>query len=570
MQHPDKALTRRSLMAAGILGLSTTVKQMPRSSTVVFAGGLFVDFANLRVPVSTGAVQSIGYDRPGVGAALYREDPDQSATPANRRRQRTADGRWFVLAESVVSVMMTGARGDGRQDDTAAIQDAVQAALTVIVPATEHHYRITSPILLRSGQSLRGEGGRPRIVQFGAGQSAAALRGDHARDLTVTDLHLTPGLAGPNFFQGHAVHLRDCAGIRIERLGVSGHRRGGVTLQNCSGAVIQFCEIGASIVNPAVDDHSAAGYDILVVNGGSDVLITNNRCVGGAGIGIGVQSTAAAAPFVFRGIRIEKNVVDDQGCYGVLVYRSNDDRFEAIRVIDNTVSGISGAVRHTDHGRVFGAGIYIQGVDGTLIARNHVSRTNTATEVETLAPAGIGVANATAVTIEDNMVEDCRWNGVCVFDPNTEGSADGVALISRNVIRNNGKSGVYAKDIRAGRLIDNTVTGNGEHGFLALGLASRTTASAFDLHHNRFAHNLGQGVFFLGGDGTLSDNEIVENGGGGVVFGSAGRFQLTGNTVADNGAWGVSGVRLAEATLRDNSFRNNRAGAVSIQNRSGS
>ncbi|MFN3930135.1 MAG: right-handed parallel beta-helix repeat-containing protein [Brevundimonas sp.] len=523
-----------------------------------------MDFSSLQLPTSVTAVYSSGYDRPGVGAALYRQDSDQSTTMANRRRRRISDGRWFVLSESEVNVTMTGARGDGRHDDTAAIQEALDAALTVIVPGADRHYRITAPLVLRAGQIVRGEGDRSRIIQSAGGASAAALWGDRLQDLTVADLHVTPGPAGPNFLHGHAILLRDCTGIRIERLTVSGHRRGGVTLQNCSTAVVRSCGVGASSVNPVADDHTATGYDILVVNGGSDILIADNRCVNGAGTGIGVQSTATSEPFTFHNIRIENNVVDEQGCYGILVYRSNLDKFENIRVTGNTVSNISGSVRQSTYGRVFGAGIYIQGVDGTVVAGNSVRRTNLTTEIEMLAPAGIGVANATDVRIEDNLVEDCGWYGVCVFDPNGEGSTDGVSRIVGNVIRNNAKTGICTKDIRAATVTRNTVTDNGEHGFLSRSHSPRTAAARHDLRDNRFADNAGQGIFFLGGDGDLLNNDISHNDGGGVVLGSAGRFQLVGNRIANNGAWGVSGVPAAKTTMRDNRFDDNRTGDVSL------
>ena len=177
--------------------------------------------------------------------------------------------------------------------------------------------------------------------------------------------------------------------------------------------MIRNCRIGNAVVRRDVDGHTAAGYDSLIANGGQDILATGNTCAGGTGTGIAAQSSKDDAS-LFRNIRIDGNRVSDQGAYGIIVYRSVRAIFQTLNIVGNIVASISGAIRQENHGRIFGCGIYIQGVEGVMIAGNTVRNANSRTEVETLAPAGIAVANARAVEILNNTVEDSLVRCLCL------------------------------------------------------------------------------------------------------------------------------------------------------------
>lgn len=90
------------------------------------------------------------------GAALYRRVVSLAAGVFGFQ---SVDGAWWQLAENVVSVLMTGAKGDGGTDDAAAIQIAVTSAYAlgrVVLFPEKIAYRITSTINITQAVSLRG------------------------------------------------------------------------------------------------------------------------------------------------------------------------------------------------------------------------------------------------------------------------------------------------------------------------------------------------------------------------------------------------------------------------------
>uniref|UniRef100_UPI001C2D3EF7 right-handed parallel beta-helix repeat-containing protein n=1 Tax=Sphingomonas bacterium TaxID=1895847 RepID=UPI001C2D3EF7 len=102
----------------------------------VLAVGPWMRFASGDVPAGVVLVQTSGYARPGLGAARYALDRDQAERAPTRFRRRSANGRWFHIAEPAIGYTMAGAVGDGTgeirrdgtvvpdagTDDTAAIQ----------------------------------------------------------------------------------------------------------------------------------------------------------------------------------------------------------------------------------------------------------------------------------------------------------------------------------------------------------------------------------------------------------------------------------------------------------------
>jgi hypothetical protein len=92
----------------------------------VMAVGLFSVVPVLNVPMGSDLIQTSGYAVTGVGAARYALDSDQVTAIASPTRVQTNNGRWFKLAESMVTPLHVGALGPlaaaHGQDDTAAVQ----------------------------------------------------------------------------------------------------------------------------------------------------------------------------------------------------------------------------------------------------------------------------------------------------------------------------------------------------------------------------------------------------------------------------------------------------------------
>lgn len=111
------------------------------------------------------AVQSIqltGYYAAGDGGgALYKRVETE---PAHAGKIQSADGAWWEIAESVISVKMLGAKGDGVTDDTAAIQAAINIGPKVFLPAGV--YIQSAAIGIPSNRDVFGAGEGVTTIRF--------------------------------------------------------------------------------------------------------------------------------------------------------------------------------------------------------------------------------------------------------------------------------------------------------------------------------------------------------------------------------------------------------------------
>ena len=125
---------------------------------------LFIDASRARLPGACAMVWTGGHSRIGQGAACYGHDPVVTAAYVLAHPRTAfidADGRGFRLLVQDVNVRQTGAIGDGRADDTAAIQEAlaiVEKAGGGIVGIPSGEYRTTAPVTLPARTALRGVG----------------------------------------------------------------------------------------------------------------------------------------------------------------------------------------------------------------------------------------------------------------------------------------------------------------------------------------------------------------------------------------------------------------------------
>lgn len=104
----------------------------------------------------------------------------------------------------VVNVRDFGAKGDGATDDTAAFQAALGAAN--VIDLSPGSFRITSPIILRDGQSIRGTGRSGWEPYTGKGPPASAVKTEIVLDgLLAFDARNTSNAS----INGIAIRARD-------------------------------------------------------------------------------------------------------------------------------------------------------------------------------------------------------------------------------------------------------------------------------------------------------------------------------------------------------------------------
>jgi hypothetical protein len=343
-------------------------------------------------------------------------------------------------ANDIVSVLDFGAVGDGVADDTAAIQAAVNAALTVVFTQGSN-YKLLSPVTLRNGQMLIGNGA------------------------TVTQ-----GTANTEIFNIEAKSNIEVYGFNFVGIGTdyseSDSNRGVALYGGTSGSNIRihdnkFTNFGYTSVRFAGQDNCAF-TDNIVTGPGSPILtpITSGRCYGvlfDSGCdGVLVQGNSISQ--TAQGIRVEGN----------LTGTSN------IRISDNRIYDIIG-----QHGVYAGAylsyltiaentindtdlcGIKVQAADYATINNRGISITGNT--VGATGDQGILVCsgdNPTAtykcenVTIAGNAIRFTTGNGIKI-DNVINGVIDGNSIISST------KSGIAWEQSTGLIISDNFIQSSG-------------------------------------------------------------------------------------------------------------
>jgi hypothetical protein len=160
-------------MIAGGLAVHIPVNNADATPTDARGGGLpaniamlasFADARGAHLPGVCDMIFTGGHSRMGQGAACYARDPSVDAKYV-RAHPRTAfldaDGRGFRLLANDVSLHQAGAVGDGRADDTAAIQEAlnvVEAAGGGCVHIPPGNFRVTAAVTVPAHIMLHGSG----------------------------------------------------------------------------------------------------------------------------------------------------------------------------------------------------------------------------------------------------------------------------------------------------------------------------------------------------------------------------------------------------------------------------
>lgn len=222
-------------------------------------------FAAATIPVVIQSVAVHGYWSAGDGGAHIKK---RVAAPSTVEiwHSQSADGAWWEVSEAVIKPQMFGAKGDNVNDDTAAIQGAIDYGKEVYLPKGD--YKVTKTLLItQTAQIIRGAGmgygyGRPnftfvdfepvtRIIGTGTFSTRVMTRRKHrasavdpkddamstvidveADGVSISDLTIwlnanysntSPGNYGDEISMGLFVGCRP--GFKLRDVGVFGHFR---------------------------------------------------------------------------------------------------------------------------------------------------------------------------------------------------------------------------------------------------------------------------------------------------------------------------------------------------------
>lgn len=417
----------------------------------------------------------------------------------------------------VGDVRRYGAAGDGRTDDSAAIQRAVNASQTVHFPAG--NYLCRKKIDLRSGSSLIGDGsatlrtdGHSYILSaVGKLGSRQAIRRSVARG--------DPQIAVAS---GTANAYRDAGGYFLQSdkppLGHPTHRSG---------------EIGAI---------SGAGPNTVTVRGG---ILDEYQ----------ISDQAKAAPLTFvdgitiRGLNLSNDNYhkDPSRVTSALIYLEfvNNFRISDCSILENNSAGIAlfscmnGSINNNAIGRlrdgrggILGYGVQIgYNSHSVTISSNafyecrHAVTTGTGTRSGRTPNYGV----SRGLAIVGNSVSDCTNTAL-----DTHEDSDGITISGNTVVSST--VGIHV------RSYGSTITGNTVSACRGRGIKISKTAQSTIVTGNivrriRRRSSIGDGIVIDSSSVTVTGNQVVECDRHGIsVEGNAGSdITLTGNTCRNNG-----------------------------------
>jgi len=447
-----------------------------------------------------------------------------------------------------VSVLDFGALGDGVTDDTDAIQNAINSgAAAVYFPGTDAFYKTTDVVNASvQGQRLFGDGELSLVKNTAAVATDITTINVTADYIVIDGLHVSTGAdTDASLLQGVGI-LINADNCKIQNNYVTDFESAGILIYNGNTNII----VGNHIFNSkgslaASTDFIDEGVAIGVQYNGTGNVISEN-VIDSVGWGVIVQ-TIDVGNLAFNNI-ISNNRIRSCSIYGIMAYR-NDETKGVLSltgtVISNnniqTVTGAAGILANPAGQQfVFGAGIYIQGAEHTIVVGNKVNDTNSNTEFEQLAPGGIGITNCSSVIVEGNFIRNAEWDGIHVNEPNDLGIDDGEVKIIGNKILGSARQSIYMKDTK-----DVSVIGNHVEGGMLNGIFANSTLSAKSeniLISGNMVKNCTQSGININWYGypIITNNVIFNNGVHGISLSNNDFCTITGNQSVDNTTYGIT------------------------------
>lgn len=323
----------------------------------------------------------------------------------------------------------------GSTDMTTAFNNALLSNGRIYAPTGT--YLIASQLTMQNNTMLYGDGSAT-VLNFSSVGNLDFILGTSIINATVSDMKLVAsGVSTANNYQG-VVAFRLCTNCRAERLEIVGAYAIGIEINACSLCVVEdnYLHGWQGTFNDSADIHVSS----TVAVGGTENVVSNNRCMGGGYHGISVQN------FLTSGLPVTKNLVlgnrvGQHMAYGILLYDAAAAGVDCWNeAIGNYVENIQGNVITGNSG----AGIYLANQGACTIANNIIRNCCVQTSAATLAPGGIGVtcqAQAAPFTITGNSIFDMAQgnanaqpiSGIYIAGPNTKGGTISGNTVSQQI-----------------------------------------------------------------------------------------------------------------------------------------
>ena len=236
----------------------------------------------------------------------------------------------------IVDARQIGAKCDNSTDDSAALQAAINAGITVCIRGTA---RITTPLILSTysgnivGIGMHGYSGtRSRIVQATDGQPAIiinASRGSFIRDIAIEHVTASTNVGSIGIRLDGLVGQFDASCVYLRNNGI------GIGI-NQSGAGPNAI-FASTFSNIRIDAYGVSALDLRAVGGGGTGCVFDTVYTNAGGISV----APVAAPvriyqhhdFCFSGLHVEgvkaSNGIEINNCYGLRLQSVHCEAFAA-------------------------------------------------------------------------------------------------------------------------------------------------------------------------------------------------------------------------------------------------
>lgn len=421
--------------------------------------------------------------------------------------------------------------GDGRRygsdptgvsDSTSAINNALSSNGSVyLITGT---YTISSSLTMLSGQTLYGDGSQSLIKYANSDLNAIVMSAVTSSIVRDIKLQCT-GSTGVADTGGIVIKFNSTA-CKVERVEIQGVNWAGVWITGSSYCEVRNCYFHDFLGNQADTCDVFITDDGAGVNAANYNIVDSNQCFGGGYFGVGVMQFFGTTGLTPNFNTVVNNRIGQHTAYGILLYNvvANTDTYNS--AIGNYIENIQGTVISN----ASGAGIYVNGSGGCVIANNTIKNCCVHTTLDTLAPAGIGIAQGAGspialapVVVSGNFIQDPQnFYGIKVV-----GALGGVN-ISGNTIKLN--SGTPADAIRITAAANVTIDGN----FITVNTALASTRGIFINAAGASISNV-----------SITGNNVLGTSLRGIAIDQSGGFNTTdfsisGNVVTGGGSSSVS------------------------------
>jgi hypothetical protein len=368
----------------------------------------------------------------------------------------------------VVNVRKYGAVGDGRQDDTSAIQSAINSGKIIYFPTGI--YKVNG-LKLRSDSTYYGDGDRS-IIKLFQNQYSPTEVANYASNSAFNLVNVNNTVVRNLKFicpssNTKASPLTEYANIAIDIQSSTDCRISSIAIEQFSGIGVlcagtsdrNRCEritIDRVKIKNWYPTYDGSFPQIWFFKYVHNSIVKNSELAGGTfGIGFydaynGTKISNSGQDIPGAGVykcQAINNKIENQSRYGILLYCTRSVAFahESVKHVikGNKINNIRGSSATTE--RSFGAGIYAVGVKDLVISQNTVSNCNQITNNAALAPGCIGVISCSGdILIDRNICSKGQWSNLYINNINFDRS--GQLIVKHNTLRNSVKENLFCSN----------------------------------------------------------------------------------------------------------------------------